>query len=949
MSNAVIQTSFNAGEWAPALNARVDLAKYHAGASLLRNFFVDYRGGATTRPGSRYIAKTYTTSTTRIIRFQASFTVSYVLEFGSGYIRFFNNGAPILEAGKTITGVTQANPGVVSSTAHGFAVNDWVVISGVVGMTQLNGNTYVINTVPDVDHYTLKDLFGNVINTTTFSGYTSGGIAQRVYTLFGSPYTDAEVFGIKYAQNINQLILCHPNHPPYVLTIITATNWTIAPITFASTITSPVTPTVTTTLAAGTVNYAYVVTAVDANGQESAISAFGVIGGIQDIRSVGGTNTVTWSTVTDAVSYNIYRAVPRYGAAVPAGSQFGFVGNVNGLTFIDSNITPDFSQGPPLVVNPFSGSGVVTVQIGATGSYGGGVVVPSVSFSGGGGSGATAFATAFPIGSVTVNTGGAGYTAGEFLGMPGTNGATLQVGTVGIFGDVTSVVRAVPGGGLISGVTTPTNPVATSPATTGSGCTVSLTWGILSVSVTSPGTGYATPPTVAFSSGAASATAVIGAPSSGNPTAPGFFQQRLVLAGPVSNPLQFNMSQPGSYFNFNVTDPIAPDNAFQGVLVTGQLNTIQSMIPMPSGLVVLTDKGAWLINGGSPGSAVSATSVVANSQAYNGSSFLQPIIANYDILYVQAKGSIVRDLTYNFYTNIFTGSDISILSSHLFYGFTIVDWAWAEEPFKLVWAVRNDGIMLTLTFQKDQEMVAWAHSDTLGAYTSVVTITEAAAFGTVDAVYNIVQRLINNQAVQYIERFVELTYPLDYKSSWQVDAGIGYNSTPAVTFSGAQHLGGQVVTGVADGTVINFTMPVSGTFVFGGGGTPGLTGIANASVVTVGLAFLPQIGTLALDLGEPTVQSKRKKVSAVTLRTKDALGLTAGRNLDTCVPLQDLILGNVGTMTNAIVTGLVTSDARVIVDPQWDVFGQYFIQQPNPYPATILGIIPEIEVGDTSK
>src|SRR6266705_5575079 len=110
MGQPVIQTSFAAGEWAPSLYARVDLAKYHSGAALLRNFVVDYRGGATARPGTKYVLQTKSTSAVRLISFQASFTVSYILEFGNGYIRFHNNGAPVLEASKTITGITKANP-----------------------------------------------------------------------------------------------------------------------------------------------------------------------------------------------------------------------------------------------------------------------------------------------------------------------------------------------------------------------------------------------------------------------------------------------------------------------------------------------------------------------------------------------------------------------------------------------------------------------------------------------------------------------------------------------------------------------------------------------------------------------------------------------------------------------------------------------------------------------
>src|SRR5215472_9527474 len=125
-STPVIQTSFNAGEWAPALNARVDVQKYHSGAALLRNFFVDYRGGATTRPGSRYILPTRLTSATRLIPFQASFTVTYILEFGNGYIRFFNNGAPVLEATTTISSISG---GTVTDTGHGYANGDWIYIS----------------------------------------------------------------------------------------------------------------------------------------------------------------------------------------------------------------------------------------------------------------------------------------------------------------------------------------------------------------------------------------------------------------------------------------------------------------------------------------------------------------------------------------------------------------------------------------------------------------------------------------------------------------------------------------------------------------------------------------------------------------------------------------------------------------------------------------------------
>ena len=209
MSTPVIQTSFNSGEWAPALNARVDLTKYHSGAALLRNFFVDYAGGgASTRQGTKFINQCKSPGA-RLIPFQPSSTLSYVLEFGQNYIRFYSNGAPVLEAATTISGATNANPGVVTDTAHGYANGDWVYINQVGGMTQLNGNYYIV-AGKTTNTYELTDLNGNLIDTTTFGAYTSGGQAQRVYTIT-TPYNASDLFpnqatgnpGIKWAQELS--------------------------------------------------------------------------------------------------------------------------------------------------------------------------------------------------------------------------------------------------------------------------------------------------------------------------------------------------------------------------------------------------------------------------------------------------------------------------------------------------------------------------------------------------------------------------------------------------------------------------------------------------------------------------------------------------------------------------------------------------------------------------
>ena len=83
------------------------------------------------------------------------------------------------------------------------------------------------------------------------------------------------------------------------------------------------------------------------------------------------------------------------------------------------------------------------------------------------------------------------------------------------------------------------------------------------------------------------------------------------------------------------------------------------------------------------------------TRSFVGANDMPPIVANYDILFVESNDAKVRDLAYNIYFNVFTGTDISITASHLFYGFNLTEWAWAEQPFYEVWAVRNDGQMVT--------------------------------------------------------------------------------------------------------------------------------------------------------------------------------------------------------------------------------------------------------------
>jgi hypothetical protein len=937
MSQATNQKSFNTGEWAPQLSARVDMERYHSGAALIRNFFVDYRGGASSRIGTKFCAPVFNSaSIIRMIQFQVSFDLGYALEFGNGYIRFFHEGAPVLEAAATITNVNQANPGLVTAN-NDYIVGDMIYISTVAGMIQLNNRFYYVRTVSAAD-FTLNDMFNTQVDTTGYLPYLGAGFAQRLYKI-SSPYLDSDLALLKFVQNNNTMIICHPAYPPHILTLNTATSWTLAPIVFGSSVGVPSGVSVATTLGAGSVNYSYLVTAIDARGQESGPSTTATLAAVLDLRTTAGTNTVSWSPVSGAVAYNVYKSEVSVTNPVPTGSQHGYIGQVTGTDLADSNIAPNFDISPPTQQSPFAnGSPVSYVTVSVVGQYN---AQPVITFDTSP-NGRTAVGQAISrLLSTSLASGGAGYLVGQNVFFQA--GIAVQVTGVALGGVVTTYIVTNVGNAV---TTVPTNPVMSSVNPPGAtGLSLNIEWRLDSILLVDNGSGYTSVPAITFSGAGITinpvATAVLDTANAGNPAVPSFYQQRLVMGVLPQEPQTLHFSQPANFYNFDVHFPLQPNDAIDITLISGQVNNIKSMVPQTAGLIVLSDGLSWLINGGTPGSAVTPVQIASNPQSFIGANDVPPIVANFDILYVQAKGTGVRDSVYDFARNVFTSVDISVWSSHLFFGYTIEEWAWAEEPFKIVWAVRNDGELLSLTFQKEQEFIAWAHSDTLGEFKSVCTVVESAELsaGYRNAEYVVVERVVNSLTLKYIERFQERIFPNGAVDAWCVDSGVQYEGPATGVVRGGEHLRGLTCTGLYDGLVIPpFTMPADGVV-----NLPG-----NASKVTIGLGYTCQLKTLPLDVGEPTIQGKPKKVSEVVLKVFQTLGLKVGSSFDDLVVIKDLVRGNVSRMLTGqrdqVVTDLVTGEASGILDPTYTTPGQYCFQQDDPLPATILGVVPNVDV-----
>jgi hypothetical protein len=226
-----LQSSFSGGEYSPLLYGRVDADRYKTGLAVCKNYVPLIQGPLTRRPGTFWVSECKdSTKAARLVEFEYSTEQAYIIEFGDNYIRFYRDNAQVLEAAKNIVSATNASPCVVTVTSHGFSNGNEVFVTGVGGMTQVNGRNFIVAGVT-THTFQLADLQGNLISTAAYGTFTSGGTVSRVYTVATS-YDEADLFALNFNQSEDVLYITHTGYPPTKLTRTADTSWTLTEIDF---------------------------------------------------------------------------------------------------------------------------------------------------------------------------------------------------------------------------------------------------------------------------------------------------------------------------------------------------------------------------------------------------------------------------------------------------------------------------------------------------------------------------------------------------------------------------------------------------------------------------------------------------------------------------------------------------------------------------------------------
>lgn len=227
---ASAQTSLQnmaSGELSPKVRGRYELPAYQHGLERADNFITELQGPARYRNGFRHVCHTRRNKIANLLKFQFSNSQSYGLEFTDGYLRFYKDNGIVTENALNITAITKSGTAVATSASHGYTTGQEVFISGVLGMTAINGKFFLVGAVT-TNTFALLDQDGNAFSTLAYGSYTSGGTVARIYEI-ASPYLESDnLFLLKSAQNADTMYIVHPNYEPRKLTRAGVTSWAIA-------------------------------------------------------------------------------------------------------------------------------------------------------------------------------------------------------------------------------------------------------------------------------------------------------------------------------------------------------------------------------------------------------------------------------------------------------------------------------------------------------------------------------------------------------------------------------------------------------------------------------------------------------------------------------------------------------------------------------------------------
>lgn len=725
--------SFASGEISPSLYGRVDIDKYGTALQVCENMIVRPFGGVAGRPGTEYICRTkYSTQAVILQRFVYSREQAYLIEFGPNYALFIANGARVTDGvSVAVTNVTSYSGGfeITTSSAHGLVVGDVAVVAGVSG----TGSTPCVNDSHTVTSVVSTTVFRVPRLSTTTATYTSGGTVEKCIQLV-TPYGANDLTALRFTQSADVLTIFHSDYQQREIRRTSPTAFAISIPEYED---GPFLDMNT--------DESILVHASAAEGSVTLTASSGIfkathVGALFKLEEKNLQETKPWEPGRRFGAHDVYGIKRR-----SDGKTYECI-SIGSSSVKTGTVQPTHEEG---IADDGSGdveAGVVS-RNGVTWKY---------LHSGYGILRITAYASATSVSATVLKrlpdavVGGAVAAAGPWT-MTG-DGADTTLTIAGTTTDETKYEV------IVDGVMLGINDYTITSTTV-------LTFAVapaLGVAVTARQLELNNR-TDFWSFGAWSE-------EEGYPSVGTYYNDRLWQGATRKQPQRLDASKVGDYYDYGVSTPLQDDDALSLTMNARDVNAIVDLVPLDK-LIALTSVSANKVGSGTD-TAITPSNIGFEPQVYYGAYDLPVRIMGDAGIYVQRGGNKVRELAYDDRYGKFTGPELSILSRHMLAGgATVVDTDLADEPDSIIWLVMSTGVLIGMTYIKEQEVVGWHRHPLPGALVKRVCVIPA---GNNDEAYIVVTRTVMGATRQYIERITPSVVDSDIELTC-VDSSLSYD------------------------------------------------------------------------------------------------------------------------------------------------------------------------------
>lgn len=316
------------------------------------------------------------------------------------------------------------------------------------------------------------------------------------------------------------------------------------------------------------------------------------------------------------------------------------------------------------------------------------------------------------------------------------------------------------------------------------------------------------------------------------PACGAYWEQRLALAGSANAPETVEVSQPGRPNNFGRSSPPRDDDAITFTPKGERVRRIRHMLGGTD--LLLFSEGSVLVARRGESALTPALEGGVQQILARGISGVRPLAIDTGAVFVGAEGRSVRHLDAQY-----SETEISLASEHLFRGRTVVDWAYVEAPWSLLWLAMSDGRMVMLSLLPKQGIVGWTRASTSGLVGSLCAVSE----GTEDVLYLRARRWLRGAWRYCVERMASRQIE-DVRDAYFLDCGLSLDDPRPIVALG--------LTDPATVTVSNFELVVGDVFELNGTGIAALDG-QRFRALSAGANVPVAVGTTDLEAEEPAL------------------------------------------------------------------------------------------------